>query len=399
MSITPVGGWSGSLGKQPDSSSKQKEQPPKQTPPPPPPPPKREEPKASKQRGVYVIRGGDAGEDEPYVLEHNLALIQFKEFGSLEGLGNWEELSRFVRESAPSLNAHAAGNLAAQLWTFTLGMQEGDFVILPQKLSPQVAIGVVAGPYKFQKIGAEYRHTRPVRWMRSNIPRNDFRQDLLLSLNASMACYRVGSGEAEPRVAAMLDGKSDPGISVAAGSFHAFPASQNATFAVAPEEMLDLEQTARDQIVKRIEERFKEHEMAGLVNAVLRAEGWITHLFLPGQDGGGDILAGRGSLGMDPPRLVVQVKHQRDPVDVKVYRELIGAVQSFQADQGLLVCWGGFTRALRNEARQHHFAISLWDQRDLVEALLEVYAKLPAEIRTELPLKQVWMVVPDDSGI
>ena len=53
----------------------------------------------------------------------------------------------------------------------------------------------------------------------------------------------------------------------------------------------------------------------------------------PGADGGVDILAGKGPLGFDPPRLVVQVKSQDAPVDVGVLRELQGVMHQFNADQ------------------------------------------------------------------
>jgi len=66
--------------------------------------------------------------------------------------------------------------------------------------------------------------------------------------------------------------------------------------------------------------------------------------------GGADILAGRGSLGLDGPRLCVQVKSQQDqPADVTVYRALKETMQTFGAEQGLLVCAGGFNRTVLRE--------------------------------------------------
>ena len=71
-------------------------------------------------------------------------------------------------------------------------------------------------------------------------------------------------------------------------------------------------------------------------------------------------------------------------------------MQSFKADQGLLVCWGGFNKSLINEAKTGHFSVRLWASRDLVDAVYKNYEKLPAEIQAELPLKKVWMLVTDD---
>lgn len=67
------------------------------------------------------------------------------------------------------------------------------------------------------------------------------------------------------------------------------------------------------------------------------------------------IVAGYGPLGLDRPRLVVQVKSGDDPVDVTGIRELQGAMQSWR--------------------RPH-------------------YERLPDSLLVELPLKRVWVLVP-----
>jgi restriction system protein len=49
------------------------------------------------------------------------------------------------------------------------------------------------------------------------------------------------------------------------------------------------------------------------------------------------------------------------------------------------------------EAKQSHFMIRLWESRDLVNAILQNYEKMPAEIQAELPLKRVWTLVPEET--
>ena len=93
----------------------------------------------------------------------------------------------------------------------------------------------------------------------------------------------------------------------------------------------------------------------------------------------------------------MQVKSQNAPADVTVYRTLQGAMQAFKAEQGLLVCWGGFNKMVLAEALQSHFTVRLWDSRDLVEGIYRTYEKLPAKIQAELPLKRTWTLVPEDA--
>ena len=161
----------------------------------------------------------------------------------------------------------------------------------------------------------------------------------------------------------------------------------------------DIAQIARDQILEHIRSRFPGHEFARLVEAVLQAEGYFTLLLPAGPDGGVDILAGRGSLGFDSPRLCVQVKATARPVRVNVHRSLVGTMQSFKADQGLLVSWGGFTRDLMVEARQSYFTVRLWEANDLVNAICRNYGQLPEQIQNEIPLERVWTLVGDQGAL
>jgi restriction system protein len=160
--------------------------------------------------------------------------------------------------------------------------------------------------------------------------------------------------------------------------------------------LTDIEQLARDQILGYIEQHFKGHDLARLVDAVLQAEGYVTYVSPPGPDGGADVLAGGGSLGLDRPRLCVQVKSSLSPCDVTIFRALQGTMQTVQADQGLLVSWGGFTRAVEAEARTRFFSVRLWNADDVIKAVLRNYEKLPEALRGELPLKRMWALVLDN---
>jgi restriction system protein len=343
---------------------------------------------------VYMVRAGKLGEDEETALENQLAIIGFLEIPSLEYAKDYEAIYAAVQSHMPSLKPRAIGNFAGQLWSFAVAMKEGDIVVMPRKLTSQIALGHVIGPYQYQRVGTKPRHTRSVKWERPDVPRTAFAQDLLHSFGAFMTVCNVSRNDAAKRVSAVLAGKTDPGPALALIK----PKNADA-IQVPPEsdEIPDLVQMAHDQIVAHIQTRFAGHALATLVDAVLRADGWVTKLSPPGTDGGVDILGGRGSLGLDGPRLCVQVKSQNSPADVTVYRTLQGTMQTFSAEQGLLVCWGGFNKAVQTEARQGHFSVRLWSSTDLVEAIYRTYEKLPAEIQAELPLKRVWMLVSEDA--
>ena len=341
---------------------------------------------------VYLARAGRNGEDEDYALEHNIAIISFRKVPSLEGARDYDAVVQLVEDALPDGKPRALGNFARQLWAFAFAIQEGDIVVMPRKLTSQIAIGRVTGPYRYDQVNTAFRHIRPVEWLRPEVPRSTFGQDLLYSFGALMTVCNISRNGADRRVAAVLEGKPDPGLSVVVEKPTKVPVPPGDETI----EALDLAQLAHDQIVAQIQSRFAGHALAQLVDAVLQADGWVTRNSAPGADGGVDILAGRGSLGLDAPRLCVQVKSQNSPADVTVYRTLQGTMQTFKAEQGLLVCWGGFNRAVLAESRQSHFMVRLWDSRDLVGAIYRNYERLPAEIQAELPLKRVWMLVAEE---
>jgi restriction system protein len=71
-------------------------------------------------------------------------------------------------------------------------------------------------------------------------------------------------------------------------------------------------------------------------------------------------------------------------------------MRPFQADRGLLVSWGGYTKSALQEARVHFFSIRLWDSQDIMEALFRTYDRLPEDLRADIPLKRIWTLVLDE---
>jgi restriction system protein len=341
------------------------------------------------------MRAGGYGEDEETALAQGLAIIGFRNVGDLMKYPSIEAIAEALKKGDKTPNQDRADTWARQLWAFSRVAQEGDTVVLPLKTQPgQIALGVLSGPYAYAKVGDELRHTRKVKWVRPDLPRTTFQQDLLYSFGAFLTVCRIRRNEAERRVAAVLEGKADPGFEDAAAAPQRPTSTVEASDVTAP---ADLAQAAQDEIVEYVRRRFPGHDLARLVAAILVAEGYSVQVSPPGPDGGADILAGRGPLGLDSPTLCVQVKATQDSADVKIFRELVGTMDSFKADQGLLVCWGGFKQTTKSQARQQSFKVRLWDQSDVVNAIYRNYQKLSPEIQAELPLKQVWMLVPEDS--
>ena len=314
---------------------------------------------------VWLVRAGRSGEREDFALENGVAVVGSDDIPDLATVNDREQVRELVRQARADTDNFAIGNFTGQLWAFRQRIQRDDLIVLPLKTRSMVAVGKVTGTYQYKAdnpLGA--RHTRPVKWIREDIPREAFGKDLLYSFGAFMTVCQIKRNNAEERIQAVLEGKEDPLLPGAAEE-----GEEPEDISSVP----DLEQYGADQIRQFISRKFKSHELAQLVGEVLRAEGYQMEVSSPGADGGVDILAGRGPMGFDTPRLCVQVKSGSSPVDVKVFRELRGVMEDRGADQGLLVAWSGFTRPAVEEARRQFFRIRLWDAGTLVGKVLTNY--------------------------
>jgi restriction system protein len=267
---------------------------------------------------------------------------------------------------------------------------------MPSKIQSGLYFGELKGSYNYAASGPDpYFHWREIDWFSGLIPRSVFPQDLLYSFGAFLTICKVQRNDAEARIQAMAARHWQPeGISAIGARQTAEPCA-GVTVDEPEGNNVDLEELAADRIVRLIEARFKGHELASLVEAILQAEGYTTYRSPAGADGGADILAGGGELGFGKPQICVEVKSGSDPVDRPTVDKLIGAGQKFGAETCLFVSWGGFKPNVQKELARDFFRVRLWSRKELLEKLFAHYAQLPEEIRLALPLKRVWMVAQE----
>lgn len=342
---------------------------------------------------LWLVRAGKYGEHENRFVEDNRVYLTWGEEVANTDLGlaqGYDGLKSALQTIFPDEPTRRLGNWTGQFWAFVQGMQIGDWVVLPMKHSPTIAIGEVISQYKFDRVNdaVDYRHYREVRWLNTAVPRAAFDQDLLYSFGAFLTVCEIKRNDAERRVRAMsLNSWQAPAASSFAVASVAIPDDVDQ-----PDAPVDLEQLARDSIANLINQKFRGHNMARLVDAILRAQGFTTFLSPEGPDGGVDILAGSGPFGFDSPRICVQVKSGDSPTDRPEFTQLIGAMQNVHADQGLFVSWSGFKNTVSREIPNQFFKVRLWNQSTLIEQLLANYDKLDQEIRAEIPLKLIWSI-------
>lgn len=339
---------------------------------------------------VWLVRAGRSGEFESKFLSDGRVYVTWDGFDAdLSKMKTRTDLQSELANYYPDVKHGTLKNWVSQIWPFGHSMHVGDWVVLPSKKKASVHFGKITSAYQFNAGGPDpYYHYRTVEWFAQDIPRSNFDQDILYSFGAFMTICRIKRNDAEARLHKMHanDWKSSASHLVSSGEAED-----------ADDAGLDVERFSKDQIAKYLTARFSGHAMAALVEAILRAKGFQTFRSLEGPDKGVDLLAAQGPLGFESPKICVQVKTGDTPVDRPTLDQLIGAMQNFGAEHGLLVSWGGFKSSVDKELPSQFFRVRLWDQDALIEEIFACYDRLDEDLRAELPLKRIWALASEDA--
>ena len=129
-------------------------------------------------------------------------------------------------------------------------------------------------------------------------------------------------------------------------------------------------------------------DMERLVAGLLKAMGYCARITLKGPDGGRDIIASPDALGLESPRIVVEVKHRKESMGATAIRSCIGGLRA--GDRGFYVSTGGFTKEARYEADRANVPMRLLDLDGFVRHYVDVYGKTNEGTRDILPLTRIW---------
>lgn len=334
---------------------------------------------------IWLFRAGKNGEYEEKFLNDNRVYLTWDDLNiNIKSIQSREELYSILVNHYDLEKEKTAINWASQIWPIAHRMKIGDWVVLPSKINRTFHFGEIIGEYTFdESLGSPYYHYRDINWFALDIPRDRFEQDILYSLGAFMTVCKIHKNNAEARIKEMHK-----------NNWHV-PKAKSVNELVDENEdtvTVDINEYIFDQISEWIIRKFKGHKMEVLIQEILKAKGFTTYRSPEGADYGIDILASSDILGFGSPRICVQVKTNDDPVDRPTLDQLIGTMSNISADFGLLVSWSGFKRSVTKEIPKQFFKVRLWDSKTIIEEIFDNYDKLSDQIKTEIPLKKVWML-------
>ncbi len=337
---------------------------------------------------LWLFRAGKNGEYENKFLTDSRVYLTWDNLNvDLNEVKSQEDLYNILVEKYNLEKEKTAINWASQIWPMANKMKIGDWIVLPSKVNRTLHFGKITGDYVYDEaLGSPYYHYRNVNWFALDIPRDRFDQDILYSLGAFMTVCRIHKNNAEERIKQMA--KND---------WYVKPKTVIETIEDANDESrIDLDEYIFDQISERIIQKFKGHRMEDLIYEILKAKGFTIYRSPEGADHGVDLLASPGTLGFGSPKICIQVKTNDTPVDRPTLDQLIGTMSNYNADYGMLVSWNGFKTSVIREIPKQFFKVRLWDSKTIIQEIFNNYDKLSDEIKTEIPLKRVWMLNVED---
>jgi Uncharacterized conserved protein len=295
--------------------------------------------------------------------------------GNLAGLNTLHAIKARLKECYPEASEGKINNHAGQLYRFLCEFSIGDHVISYNPENRTYIVGTITSDYEFETQVIEYFHLRKVNWFKE-LSRDDLSTRTKNSLGSTMTIFKIPPA-AEQEI--LQEGPGNEG--------------KNQGPAADPDDTLD---TLKDDFEEKAHEFIKDElvkleweEMEEFVAGVLRAMGYKTLVGAKGPDGGKDILASPDGLGLEDPKIKVEVKHRKKvAMGAPEIRNLLGGLRP--GDRALYVSTGGFTREARYEADRANVPLTLVDADLLVKLIIQNYDRFDPDTRAMLPLKKIY---------
>lgn len=132
-------------------------------------------------------------------------------------------------------------------------------------------------------------------------------------------------------------------------------------------------------------------EMQELVAGILRGMGYKTRIAARGPDRGCDVFASPDGLGLEEPRIKVEVKHRNGSMGADMVRSFTGGLRT--GDKGLYVSTGGFSKEAKYEADRSSIPLTLIDSDELVRLIVQYYDNFDTDTKALIPLKKIYWPV------
>lgn len=331
-----------------------------------------------------MVRAGKGGAYSGAFLEHNVVALAGSELGALPPGLSKGELIKWLAARNPEAKPGSLKSWAFQLYRLVHEVNGGDQVVTYDHQQRVYYLGTVTtGAYTFGQLpDSDLAHCKAVQWT-GKVARELLSAATRNSLGAIQTLFRIPT-EAVENLKKHQQSLEAPLPELPLGQPVALEPEDKSS-----EEGIRLETIEKAQLfIEDAINRLSWEQMQDLVAGILRAMGYRTRVAPPGPDRGHDIFASPDGLGLQEPRIFVEVKHRKGPIGAPQIRSFLGGRS--RGDRCLYVSTGGFSREARYEAERASVPLQLIDLPLLRELLVDHYEKLDSETRALVPLRRFY---------
>jgi restriction system protein len=320
---------------------------------------------------MWMVRAGrDAFLIDDFEKDSVVA-IGWDELGDISSYSDPEKLKIFIKETYPEFNSGQLGMAASQVNKFKFDFDKGDWAVTYNPEERVYLVGEILSDYIYQENKEYYNHVRKVKWLRK-VNRDDLKTSTRNTLGAISTIFSINVEAAED-ILNSLKGKKT-------------------LEEEEPEEELEI---IKEDVISNSSEFIKDkvialnwEEMQELVAGVLRAMGYKTMVSPKGADRGKDIMASPDGLGLEEPRIVVEVKHRKGRMGAPEIRSFTGGLR--RGSKGLYISTGGFSHEAKYEAERSEIPVTLIDADMLVQLIIQYYDQFDNDSRSLIPLTKIY---------
>lgn len=333
-----------------------------------------------------MVRAGRGGEKADEFLGREVVAFNGHELGRLSCATTRDELLRLYAERYPMEKESSRVSWTGQLLRLIHEMKVGDDVICADRERRRYLVGKISSGYEWlPDAEGTYPQARRVTWTHET-SRDALSAATRNTLGSVLTVFKVNPEAAREVLASAVPLGATPPAPVVEKN-----REKNAEMMglISAETFSKADELIEDQI-----DALGWQQMQQLIAGILRAMGYRTTVSEPGPDRGVDVFASPDGLGLEEPRIFVEVKHRAAAMGAKEIRAFVGGRR--KGDKCLYVSTGGFSKDAHYEADRADVAVTLITLPKLRQLVVDFYDKLDAETRSLVPLRRLYWPSPPE---
>lgn len=332
---------------------------------------------------MWMVRSGRGSDRIDEFLEHGVVAIGWEQVGKLSPKMHKDELLKAFVKTYPKDREGKRNGAASQVYRFLTEIQIGDHIVTYDRERRRYVLGKVVSNYEWKPgLIDQLPNVRRVEWTQE-VNRDALGTSTRNTLGAIQTLFKL-SAEA-----------SNDLLQHAAVRGEQSESPPEPTPPIEQEEEEEARATLVNETIEKADEFIEDainaldwSQMQQLVAGVLRAMGYRTTVADAGPDRGVDIFASPDGLGLQEPRIFVEVKHRSAQMGAKEIRAFLGGRK--KGDKCLYISTGGFSKDAHYEADRADIATTLVTLPMLRKLVVDYYESLDSEAQALVPLRRLY---------